>query len=109
MPAVPPQARKLHCHVSEFGSYITENARLIPNYAERRRYGETVSTAFVESTVNHVVSKRFAKKQQMQWTPRGVHLLIHLRTRTLDGTISDDFKRWRSERKTGRELERKDA
>ncbi|GLS37430.1 hypothetical protein GCM10010869_30230 [Mesorhizobium tianshanense] len=40
-----------------------------------------VSTAFVESTVNKVIAKRFAKKQQMQWTPRGVHLLMQLRTR----------------------------
>lgn len=43
-----------------------ENVCMIPNYAERRRYGEMVSTAFVESTVNQVVAKRFAKKQQMQ-------------------------------------------
>ena len=28
-----------------------------------------------ESTVNAVVSKRFAKRQQMQWTRRGAHML----------------------------------
>jgi len=55
--------------------------------------------AFVESTVNQVVAKRFAKKQQMQWTPRGVHLLVQLRVRTLDGTLANDFQRWRDERK----------
>jgi hypothetical protein len=33
----------------------------------------------VESTVNQVVSKRFVKKQQMQWTPRGAHLLLQTR------------------------------
>ena len=98
--AIPPQVRKLHRHIRDFGGYISDNAGMIPNYAERRRYGEPVSTAFVESTVNQVVSKRFAKKQQMQWTPRGVHLLIQLRTRTLDGTLGADFKRWRAERKT---------
>jgi len=26
--------------------------------------GETISTAFVESTINHVVSKRMVKKQE---------------------------------------------
>jgi hypothetical protein len=31
---------------------------------------ERISSAFVEATVNLVVSKRFAKKQQMQWTRR---------------------------------------
>jgi hypothetical protein len=96
---VPPQARKLLRHVREFGAYIADNAAMIPNYAERHRYGEMVSTAFVESTVNQVVAKRFAKKQQMQWTPRGVHLLLQLRTRTLDATLADDFTRWRQERK----------
>ena len=58
-----------------------------------------VSTAFVESTVNQVVAKRCAKKQQMQWTPKGVHLLLQLRTRMLDGKLGDVFTRWRQERK----------
>jgi hypothetical protein len=46
-----------------------------------------------------VIAKRFAKKQQMQWTPRGVHLLMQLRTRVLDGILHSDFKRWRNERR----------
>lgn len=96
---VPPQARNLLKHLREFNGYISANAAMIPNYGERRRYGEAVSTAFVESTVNQVVAKRFAKKQQMQWTPRGVHLLVQLRVRTLDGTLANDFQRWRDERK----------
>lgn len=78
----PPEVRKLRRHLSEFSGYISNNAGFIPNYAERRRYGEAVSTAFVESTVNQVIAKRFTKKQQMQWTPRGVHLLMQLRTLT---------------------------
>lgn len=94
----PAQVRKFRRHLDEFSGYITNNARLIPNYAERCRYGEAVSTAFVESTVNQVIAKRFAKKQQMQWTPRGVHLLIQLRTRVLDGTLNGDFQRRRKQR-----------
>ena len=39
-------------------------------------------------------SKRFAKRQQMQWTPRGAHLLLQTRTRTLDGTLRPLFERW---------------
>jgi hypothetical protein len=95
----PPEVRKLRRYLSEFSGYIGNNAGLIPNYAERRRYGEAVSTAFVESTVNQVIAKRFAKKQQMQWTPRGVYLLMQLRTRVLDGILDSDFKRWRNERR----------
>jgi len=40
---------------------------------------------FVESTVNEVVSKRFCKKQQMQWSKEGTHLLLQTRVRTLNG------------------------
>lgn len=43
---------------AEFQTYIANSADMIPNYAERRRYGERVSTGFVESTVNTVVGKR---------------------------------------------------
>ena len=53
-----------------------------------------VSSAFVEATVNAVVSKRFAKKQQMQWTRNGAHLLMQTRPRTLDGTLRSTFERW---------------
>jgi hypothetical protein len=47
-------------------TYLANNTAAIPNYGERRRYAEPISTAFVEATVNLVVGKRFAKKQQMQ-------------------------------------------
>jgi len=52
------------------------------------------STAFVESTINQVVSKRFVKKQQMQWTPRGAHLLLQTRTKVLNGDLEDVFRSW---------------
>jgi len=41
-----------------------------------------------------VVSKRFAKRQQMQWTRRGAHLLLQTRTRAHDGTLRSLFERW---------------
>jgi hypothetical protein len=39
------------------------------------------------ATPNQVVSKCFVKKQQMQWTPKGAHLLLQRRTRMLDGDL----------------------
>jgi hypothetical protein len=89
-----PEQRKLLKAVSEFGGYIGANADSIPNYGERYRAGETISTAFVESTVNQVVSKRMVKRQQMRWTPRGAHLLLQVRTRVLNNELADDFHRW---------------
>ena len=47
-------------------------------YATTPRQGDTVSTAFVESTINQVVSKRFIKKQQMRWSQKREHLLLAL-------------------------------
>lgn len=76
----------------EFAVYIAGNAGSIINYGERFRAGERISSAFVEATVNAVISKRFAKRQQMQWTPRGAHLLLQIRT--LDGTLRPLFERW---------------
>jgi hypothetical protein len=65
--------RKLLKSVKEYGDYINANKSFIPNYGDRRRHGETISTAFVESTVNYVVSKLMVKKQQMRWSERGAH------------------------------------
>ena len=62
------------------------------DYSERWLNGERIS--FVESTVNRVVSRRFAKKQQMQWSKQGAHLLLQTRTKALDGTLRDLFTRW---------------
>ncbi len=41
-----------------------------------------------------MVGKRFAKKQQMQWSKQGAHLLLQTRTRALDGTLRETFVRW---------------
>ena len=78
----------------EFHTYIDNNAGTIPNHGERWRYGERISTGFVELTVNLVIGKRFAKKQQMQWSRRGAHLLLQTRTEPLDGTLRGLFERW---------------
>ena len=60
----------------EYRTYIANNKGFVPNYADRHRYGELISTAFAESAINEVVSKRMVKKQQMRWTKKGSHLLI---------------------------------
>lgn len=89
-----PNLRKFITAAREFAVYIASNTASLINYGERYRSGERISSAFVEATVNAVVSKRFAKKQQMQWTRRGAHLLLQTRTRTLDGTLRSTFERW---------------
>ncbi len=89
-----PHLGKFARAAQEFAVYIKSNAGSLINYGERFRSGERISSAMAESTVNAVVSKRFAKRQQMQWTRRGAHLLLQTRTRTLDGTLRPLFERW---------------
>jgi hypothetical protein len=88
------EQRKLLKAVGEFGTYISANRTFIPNYGDRYRHGETISTAFVESSINQVLSKRFVKRQQMRWTERGAHLLLQVRTKVLNDQLRETFVRW---------------
>jgi hypothetical protein len=88
------EQRKLLKAITEFGGYLRANASSIPNYGERYRVGETISSAFVESAVNQVVSRRMVKKQQMRWTPKGAHLLLQVRTKVLNDELANVFHRW---------------
>jgi hypothetical protein len=85
---------KLLTAAREFDTYLRANANEIPNYGERYQAGETISSSLAESAVNHVISKRMVKKQQMRWTPRGAHLLLQIRTRVLNNDLANDFHRW---------------
>jgi len=91
--------RKLVWQLTDMMTYIGNNSHLIPNYGEKYRYGETISTAFAESTVNEVVAKRMVKKQQMQWSHQGAHYLLQTRTAVLNGELRDQFERWHPEMK----------
>lgn len=94
-PEIPSQlTRKVAKGVGEFQTYLHNNEEFIPNFGERRRNGERISTAFVESTVNQVISKRMVKKQSMQWTQRGAHLLLQIRTSVLNNELDNLFRRW---------------
>jgi hypothetical protein len=88
------KSNKLSKAVQEFSTFIDRNGPCLPNYGERYRNGERVSTGFVESTVNQVSSKRMVKTQQMRWSQRGAHLLLQIRTRMLNGDWEDTFRRW---------------
>ena len=94
-------SEKTRVTLQEFQTYIESNQQWIPNYGELWRAGETISTAFVESAVDQVLSKRFVKKQQMSWSRRGAHLLLQVRTRALNEEL-----RSRKRKCAGRRLER---
>jgi len=82
-------SQKLRKALDEFDTYVVVNEALIPNYGERWRNEEAIATGFVESAVNQIVSKRFSKKQQMQWSKRGAHLLLQVRAAVLNGDLRE--------------------
>jgi len=89
-------ARKLLKQIEDLHTYVGRNQAFIPNYGERYRHGERIASGFVESAVNQVVSKRMVKHQQMQWTQRGAHLLLQIRTHVLNEEWEEIFRRWYS-------------
>ena len=88
------ERQKLFKAVHDFGAYIATNQAFIPDYGDRYRNKETISTAFVESAVNQLVSKRMVKQQQMHWTQRGAHLLLQVRAQVLNNELRQTFRCW---------------
>ena len=64
---------------------------------------ETITTAFVESAVNHLVRKRMVKQQQIHWTEPGANLLLQVRAKVLNGELRQTFYRWYPRMKEGTE------
>jgi len=79
---------------TDYAAVFTGRVPFIPNYGDRWRNGERIASGFVEATVNQVVARRMVKKQQMRWTPVGAHLLLQVRTRTINGDLRATFQQW---------------
>jgi len=52
---------RLQRHVNGLLGYLERNQGALVHYAARRRRGQPISTAFVESAVNEIVAKRMNK------------------------------------------------
>ena len=89
-----PPLKKLEKALDEMCTYIYRNSPMIVNYSERWHAGDRISTGFIESTINCFVTKRFAKKQQMQWTAKGAHLLMQIRAKVMNNEFATEFKNW---------------
>nr|EII23502.1 hypothetical protein EC90111_A0141 [Escherichia coli 9.0111] len=50
--------KSLQKQLDEMYTCIRNNHMMLPNYGKMRRYGEPVSTAFVESTINEVIARQ---------------------------------------------------
>src|SRR5215212_7171937 len=83
---------RLQRHVSDLLGYLERNRDALVPYAARRRRGEPISTAFVESAVNEIVAKRLNKAQQMRWNRASVQPFLDVRTAVLNDTLEDAFR-----------------
>jgi hypothetical protein len=83
---------RLEHHASELLAYLERNQGALVHYAARRRRGEPISTAFVESSVNEIIAKRMNKKQQMRWNRATVQPFLDVRTAVLNDMLEDAFR-----------------
>jgi len=83
---------RLQRHASELLGYLERNEHALVHYAARRRRGEPIATAFVESAVGEIVAKRMNKKQQMRCNRTTVQPFLDVRTAVLNDTIEDAFR-----------------
>ena len=84
---------RLQHHADELLVYLERNQGALVHYAARRRRGEPISTAFVESAVNEIIAKRMNKKQQMRWNRATVQPFLDVRTAVLNETLEDASRR----------------
>jgi hypothetical protein len=68
-------------------TYVRSNKSA--NYGARYRSGRRIATALAEAGVNSLVARRMVKKQQMQWSKRGAHLLLQVRDAVLNGDLRE--------------------
>jgi len=79
-------------HVSDLLGSLERNRDALVPYAARRRRGEPISTAFVESAVDEIVAKRMNRAQQMRWNRATVQPFLDVRTAVLNGMLEDAFR-----------------
>ena len=89
-----PALKKLAHALSETLRYLELNADSMPNYGKRYRSGIRISTGFVESSVNEIIAKRMAKRQQMRWNKHTVQSFLDVRIQVLNGTLENAFRHW---------------
>ncbi len=67
--------------------------RLKAEQGRRRHDRPPISTAFVESAVNAILSKRVIKKQQTRWNRWTVQPFLDVRVAVLNKTLAPSFRR----------------
>ena len=85
--AVEAKTCKLVTFCTALHITIGNNEGALIDYGERYEAGKPISSSRAAGTVNHLVSARMNKRQQMRWTPDGAHRVLQVRAAVLDGTL----------------------
>src|SRR5271165_3770299 len=80
-------------HINDLIEYLYANRLALVNYGRRRHEQRPISTAFVESAVNEILSKRMIKKQPMRWNRWTVQPFLDVRVAVLNKTLAGSFMR----------------
>ena len=88
------EVRKLRQCAPDLLQYLRANQDSRPNYGERHREGEPISTAWVESAINEIIAKRMTKSQQMRLNRWKVQPFLAVRTAVLNDTLANSFRDW---------------
>ena len=83
---------RLEHHVGTLLADLERSQGALVHDTARRRNGEPIPTAFVESAVNEIIAKRMKKKQQMRWNRATVRPFLDVRCVVLNDTLEDAFR-----------------
>ena len=78
----------------ELWLYLQTNKDEAISYSAEHRAGQRVTTAPVESTINHLINHRMNKRQQMSWSQAGAHYVLQVRAALINGTLGSIMARW---------------
>jgi len=80
-------------HIADLIEYLHASRHALVNYGRGRHDGLPISTAFVESTVNEILSKRMIKKQQTRWNRWTLQPFLDVRVAVLNEALCSSFRR----------------
>ncbi|SOE91961.1 hypothetical protein SAMN05414139_04659 [Burkholderia sp. D7] len=83
-PAVSSQIKNASYSLSNVVTYLKSHIESLIDYRTWQRVGRRISTGFVESSINRIVSRRMCKSQHMRWSRMGAHSVVQLRVALLN-------------------------
>ena len=84
---------KLRQHAADLLGCLERNAAALVRHAARRRRGEPIATAFVESAVDEIIAWRMRKAQQIRWGKPTLQPFLDVRTAVPNDTLEHAFRR----------------